>query len=337
MNLFPRRNKQIPLQMPLYIPPQGPPQGPPPAYIQIPEDVKNLNVIICGTVKNVGNLLKPNLDLAIKTGELFNKYKIVIYENNSTDNTKNILQQYTTNTHFTIISEDIDILSKEKSVLWSYMEITGNNHPCKIEHLSNARNRLIEEINKIQDYSYVIMIDFDSNGWQLEGIIDSLSKRENWDAIFANSPEYYDYYALRTTVLPFGPEFIGETFWRNINQLKINSPELISVYSAFNGIGIYKKELFETYKYDFMVNDVIKEFYKNFINSKQMTPMAMNIISNPCPIFPFGYKDENIFWKSNSGYNGAVVCEHTALHFALVNDNYKLYINPKMIYYPSDH
>lgn len=42
--------------------------------------------------------------------------------------------------------------------------------------------------------------------------------------------------------------------------------------------------------------------------------------------------DKNIHWKNNSGYNGIVVCEHTALNFALCNDNYKLIINPNMKY-----
>lgn len=42
--------------------------------------------------------------------------------------------------------------------------------------------------------------------------------------------------------------------------------------------------------------------------------------------------DKNIHWKNNSGYNGIVVCEHTALNFALCNYNYKLFINPNMKY-----
>lgn len=304
--------------------------------VYVPEDVKNMNIIICGVVKNIGNLLKPNLDLAIKTGELFNKYKIIIYENNSTDNTKLILQEYTTNPNFTIISEDIDNSSKDKNVIWTYTEVTGSNHPCRIEHISNARNKYLEEVNKHSDYSYVIVIDLDSNGWQIEGIIDSLSKREQWDAIFANSPSYYDFYALRKMELPFGPEIIGEKFWENY-EFKVVGSDLIPVYSAFNGIGIYKKELFENHKYDFMVNEEMKQFYKNFIGSRQMTGMSMNIISNPCPKFPFGYYDDGIFWKSNSGYKGLVVCEHTALHFSLINKNYKLFVNPKMIYYPNGH
>ena len=43
--------------------------------------------------------------------------------------------------------------------------------------------------------------------------------------------------------------------------------------------------------------------------------------------------DNNIVWKNNSGYDKPVVCEHVALNFSLIRDGYKLYINPKMIYY----
>jgi hypothetical protein len=55
------------------------------------------NAIICGVIKNSVDKLVANMNLAIKTGEQFNMYKIVIYENNSTDGTKDLLKKYETN------------------------------------------------------------------------------------------------------------------------------------------------------------------------------------------------------------------------------------------------
>lgn len=64
-----------------------------------------MNVLICGTVKNCSERLEYNLNLALETLELFTKSKIIIYENNSTDNTKVILQTYCNNSDkFVIIS-----------------------------------------------------------------------------------------------------------------------------------------------------------------------------------------------------------------------------------------
>jgi len=47
--------------------------------------MQKTNAIICGVVKNCVDKLEANMNLAIKTGEQFNAYKLVIYENNSTD------------------------------------------------------------------------------------------------------------------------------------------------------------------------------------------------------------------------------------------------------------
>ena len=296
-----------------------------------------MNIIICGILKNAEyKNIQVNMELAIETGKQFNDYKIVLYENNSTDNTKQILQNYALNEHFTIVSEDIDNLNlKEKNVIWAYTEITGSDHPCRIEHISNARNKLLQEINKPEysTFSHVIMIDLDSNGWDINGILDSFSRTEEWDAIFASSPSYYDFYALRCDALPFGPEITGEHFWKDRQNFHIPNDNLIPVYSAFNGIGIYKKHLLEKYNYDFVVNDEVKIFYKKYMKTNNISEVHTEIIKNPCSMFPFGLSDENIYWKSNSGYKGLVICEHVPLNIAIYNNNYKLFINPKMIYH----
>ena len=57
----------------------------------------NSKVLICGVVKNCVGKISPNIKLAIQTGELFDSYKILIYENNSNDGTKEVLYQYSYN------------------------------------------------------------------------------------------------------------------------------------------------------------------------------------------------------------------------------------------------
>jgi len=293
-------------------------------------------VIICGVVKNVEKSIERNIQHALDTGSKFEQFKLVIYENNSTDNTKNILNKYTTNTNIKIICENIEGYDKkENNKIWAYTAVTGGNHPCRIEHICNARNKLLDEINKSEydEFTHVIMIDLDSNGWNISSILNSFNISCDWDAIFANSSHYYDYYALRTQKFPFGPEIIGDSFW-NLPSYKFEN-ELIPVYSAFNGIGIYKKDIFKKYKYDFIVNDDVKQFYRNYLQNNDISNTIMHNIQNKCNKFPYGNKDEltDIYWKSNSGYDGFVICEHVPLNFALYNNGYKLFINPNMIYF----
>ena len=236
-----------------------------------------------------------------------------------------------------IIMENIDI-NKENSTIWTYTKITGSDHSCRIENISNARNKVIEEINKeiYNDFDVVIWIDLDGNGFDVKSVVESVNIVFNENKIvFANSPEYYDYYALRTCCdsYLFGPEIIGEIFWSRLNNFSLKSNNsLCEVLSAFNGIGIYPKKAFLNKKYECIVNDDIKDIYKKNIVEKNVTKFN-KFIENDCSKFPGGIKDDNIVWKNNSGYNKPVVCEHVALNFSLIKDGYKLYINPKMMYY----
>ena len=48
--------------------------------------------------------------------------------------------------------------SKQNSRIWTATFRTGSDHPCRIEQISNARNKVVEEFNKPEydSYDYVI-------------------------------------------------------------------------------------------------------------------------------------------------------------------------------------
>jgi hypothetical protein len=300
-----------------------------------------VKVLICGIVKDVEKMIEYNLKKVKELGNYFNEYKVVIYENNSTDRTKEILKKHISK-NITVIMEDL-IITKENSTSWAYTKVTGSDHSCRIENISNARNKVVEEINKeiYNDFDVVIWIDLDGNGFDIKSVVDSVNIVSNEDKIlFANSPQYYDYYALRTRNIHslFGPEIIGELFWSmaSRNRLSLNHDyPLYEVFSAFNGIGIYPKKVFFKNNYDFIVNDCVKEMYKKLITilPENLSLNFNKIIENDCSKFPGGIKEDNIVWKNNSGYDKPVICEHVALNYSLVKEGYKLYINPKMMYY----
>jgi hypothetical protein len=301
----------------------------------------NEKVIVCGLVKDCGRTLEYNISLALNALDLFENGKLIIYENNSKDNTKTILNRYKEHENVLIISEDLDSETiKKNSRIWAYTEITGSDHPCRIEMICNARNKVLAEINKMEydDFTYVIWIDMDSNGYNLKGIENSFLSKKDWDVVYANGIEhgsYYDLYALRTDDKPYGPEIIGEHFWKNMGKITMTyKGGLIPVYSAFGGIGIYKKEIFQKYTYDCIVNEQVELFYNNYIRENPLTIDMKKIIENADKKFPNGYKSKNssIFWKANSGYNKPVVCEHVCLNLALINAGYRIFINPLMIY-----
>ena len=305
----------------------------------------NKNVLLLGVIKNGEKTIKKNMDMLLETSKIFDKCKILVYENNSTDNTKQILSEYKNN--ISIISEDLsNEYIKTNSKIWAYTKITGSDHPCRIEWIANARNKLVSEIRKSEynEYSHVIWFDIDSNGWDIGGIYDSFQKKE-WDAIFANGlgcggkGEYYDYYALRMKNFEFGPEILGEHWWNNLYtskpQVIKSENELIPVYSAFAGIGIYKKEIFDKIDYTCTITEDVYNVYKKLLK-EYGNIYINNIAKNPCKKFGEGVYmyDNSIQLKKNSGYDNPICCEHVGLHFTMTEKGYsKMYINPKLKYY----
>ena len=53
-----------------------------------------MNCCICGPIKNCGSYLTKIFDNIEKIGSLFDDYKIVIFYDNSNDNTLDILKKY---------------------------------------------------------------------------------------------------------------------------------------------------------------------------------------------------------------------------------------------------
>jgi len=321
--------------------------------------VINKKVIICGVVKNVEKFIRNSIGISINTGELFEDYRIIIYENNSTDNTKEILKEFKNgNEKIRIISETIDDEEiKRNSKIWAYTEITGSDHPCRMEQIANARNKVIDEIKKPEydEFTYIIMIDLDTNHLDPNGIIDSFNNRDlnSWDVIYANgldnSGYYYDKYALRSksNIFAFGAELYGDDFYLYTNSLmiKFDEPNLIPIVSAFGGIGIYKKAVFDNCRYASLIDKSIIDYYNNFMSNQtdnSISPEIITLLENPCRKFPGGFissyrnkhtgEMKHLYWKKNNGYNQPCLCEHTYFNINLTMRGFRIFINPKLIY-----
>jgi hypothetical protein len=305
-----------------------------------------VNVLFLGVVKNVESVIRSNINKVFFLMNKFAKSKLVIYENNSIDNTKNILKEFSDDDRIVCIMEDFtDKQIKENSKIWAYTNVTGSDHSCRIEQISNARNKLINEINKkkYNDYDVVMWIDMDLSDFHFENLENYVEEVKNDEkmVLTGNSPRYYDYYALRVnqdinqgyTNRLLGPEIVGERFWHYIFKDEIIVKQRQLVYSAFNGIAIYHKNVFKNNKYNYIVDKYVKQYYLELLKNNKNLLRYYNFINNDCPKFPGGQKDKEykIFWKNNSGYDKPVVCEHVALHARLNLDNYKIYIEPKLM------
>lgn len=311
-------------------------------------------VLICGIGKNVAKASKNTIASIEALGKSFIDYKVIVYENNSTDQTKAIYGAWAKNNPKVIfISENLSQSQFKKN---SSMKIIH-----RIEKIAYARNKVLEKIKEPQfsDFSYVIWADLDFlEPWSVDEIVATINHPEkDFDAVFANGA--YDLFALRSEKFPIGFELIGTHFFQNIEKMKEqlviheNQP-WIRVYSAFGGLGIYKRKALLNVSYSAIVTKDLEKQVKKWLleakNSQNVlflqeyeTLLSVNEVLeftspyitrslHPTKTLAMKFKDGDIVWFSCTEDSTLPwTCEHVTLHAAMAEKGFnRFYINPKI-------
>jgi len=191
--------------------------------------MKKYNVIFAGTCRNVESYIKKVIEHIDDCGEKFNSYYLILYENDSTDKTREILEKNKKSNYFYIFEDNI----KEA------------RRTVRLERGRNLILDKIREINKDNYYQYLIIIDLDNvnrNGTFVK-TIDNCFDNEDWDVISANqNKRYYDTYALRYKDLTYDCSAKRLAHGKKCGKIMIKFPpnQKIDVDSAFGGTTIYK-------------------------------------------------------------------------------------------------
>ena len=265
---------------------------------------KNLlgKAIFAGCVRNCERWLPKVLTNIEKYSSYFFKSHFIFIENDSTDNTKEILGKWYKNRNCSSINMD-GLKNIPKRGL-------------RLEAARNAYLKIIKDSNSLKKYDYLIVMDFDDASIfeikknNLSRSIEFLNSNKNIAGVFANQRGmYYDMWTLRhKTICPVD-------VWEEILDYKIknkvtdeiayectlkkrkfnldenNSP--LEVDSAFGGFAIYKM-------------DYILKNQKPYIGSK------IKKID----------KNNTIKWQ---------VCEHVQFNMGIKDLGGKLYILPYLI------
>ena len=275
-----------------------------------------MNCCICGPVKNCGPYLQKVLNNMEKIGSIFDDYQIIIYYDNSSDNTLNILKEYQV---------------KNPKMLF-YV----NNKPIsafRTHNLAIARNFCLNFVRENREnYPFFIMMDCDDVNCK-EVNIDILKKylyRDDWDGLsFNTSPKYYDIWAL--SIYPYC--FSYNHFENNIKNYKIiqdfidkvlkkasQKNKLVECISSFNGFSIYRTNKFLNTYYDGRVRlDII---HKNNLNIHKK-------VANSNLVYKKYYKPDGTV-NVDGLYED---CEHRAFHIqAIQNSHAKIMISPEILF-----
>ncbi len=297
-------------------------------------------ILICGVCKNVEPFLFNTIKSIEKLGKKFDDYAVIIYENNSTDQTKYILKRWKQNNKaVTLISEDLT----EQELKADTYAVTCKGEPFRAEIIAKARNRVLEILKKEQykDFKYVIMADLDFKGkWPLAEIINSIENPQaEWDCISANGTSkngvYYDRYAFRDSSYPLGPELLDEAWWQEVygQPLRFKDKQWIPVFSAFGGLAIYKRSSLLAGTYLGRVDELLKLDYYQLLQQLSLdnshVKHYLSFSGQQDCLLP----DIKINFCNNSGcFQYPACCEHVILHAHMrLKGKGKIFINPQLI------
>lgn len=258
----------------------------------------NSSIIICSIVRDAERGLKRNIPQIKALCDNFKDFKVFVYENDSKDNTKKLLEKWCKSdpTHVFIS------LNKTNNAVRTIPSVSesGDVNPFysrkRIEKMANLRNAYMEFIDaEGWKADYLMVVDLDVAWIRADNILSSFEK-DNWDAVtaygYSLSPKlkwrYHDSYALT--------ELGDENYPQTENKIKMLSEKYaklstydkwIRVYSAFGGLAIYRFECVKGLRYDTLGN-----------NDKRVE----------------------------------VKCEHFSIYRKMAERGfYKVYINPKMV------
>ncbi len=212
------------------------------------------NFLVVGLVRNCEKKIKEDVLRLLEAIGQAKQLHWLLIESDSTDLTLNKLKELSTE------------IPNFRHISLGTLKITL---PLRTQRIAHCRNEYVKEIRKIDAYKavdYVIVSDFDGLNTHITSqAIDSCWKRVDWDMCAANQRgPYYDIWALRHK------NWSPNDCWAQYKFLNIYEPNTekniyssvysrmitlptdrawIEVDSAFGGLAIYKKELFDIAEY----------------------------------------------------------------------------------------
>ena len=207
-------------------------------------NMSNHHVVFGSTVRSIDSYI-PNLIQHIeRCGNKFASWKLVVYENDSTDRTRQIL-----------LDEKNRLLDQGDKIECIFED--NVSEPSRTKRLAHGRNMILDKIRAMSGpIDYVIMLDGDNinmSGTFVQTIESCFQNpTESWDVMAGNqaNSHYYDIWALR-----YDP-IIKSDCWADGGHFDINSVYFdknlppFEVDSAFSGIAIYKWSIMSQCQYD---------------------------------------------------------------------------------------
>ena len=225
--------------------------------------MKDSSVSICSIVRDCQKNLEKNIPRIDHLRSQFKDSEVIIFENDSKDNTLKILKNWERRSY------NVHVFSDTYKTSTIPLNNKGNENPyfsiSRINKMVVYRNKYIHFLNNSGiKRDYVIVIDLDIADFCLDGLVHSFGTSIDWDCISANGisvsstfrKQYHDSYAL----IEYGALEQTQTEQSiKLNRcrysfLKRGMPFFL-VDSAYGGLAIYKWSSIKDIYYSYLINN----------------------------------------------------------------------------------
>jgi len=222
-------------------------------------NLNNKTIIVCSIVRDAERGLRRNIPVIREVCSRFNDYKVVIFENDSKDRTKQLLTEWMESDPKRVFAHMTD--TDGKATIPSFKESKGNpffGHK-RIDRMAALRNQYMDLLwRNGWDADYLMVVDLDVAKIDLEGVLNSFYNEMEWDAVTAFGyslgpmlkTRYHDTYAL----IMYGDETAQNENKMTALQYQLSSlikeKQWVRVSSAFGGLAIYKMEAVKGLRYE---------------------------------------------------------------------------------------
>lgn len=209
--------------------------------------MRDRRVVICGLARDSAHTLPETIARIERLGEMFADYRVVIYENDSQDATRRILDDWAkSDPRVVILTESLG---------------DPNNPPVsclqRARRMAYYRNRYREFVAvAYADFDHVIVVDTDLRvGWSYDGVANTFGHTD-WD--FVGSYGVIRRSFLTQTLLV---QYDAWAFRRKGSYARLTTKEanhmfwqrgdpIVEVASCFGGLGVYRIEAMIHCQYD---------------------------------------------------------------------------------------
>jgi hypothetical protein len=206
------------------------------------ERMRRSTVVIAGLARSIASILPATMLRMELLGKTFVDYQILVYENDSNDETPAMLREWASSNHrVSVVSENLGAPASQP--------IRCLSRADRMAYYRSQCQNLIRA--SYSSASYVILVDMDlEGGWSPDGVASTFAE-ESWDFVGSNGIVFrrrgwrvnaiaqYDAWAYREN-LDFEP-----LTTKHVNTLIYQRGEpFVPLPSCFGGLGVYRMDAY---------------------------------------------------------------------------------------------